>query len=75
MARDPAEIRADVEVAADAIARWMPLLALGAGVIGGWMLRRQPVARVASTGVGLVNRSLQVAAAIAAVERFRNRAA
>lgn len=75
MARDSAEIRADVEVAADALAPWMPLLLLGAGVVAGWMLRRQPVTKVASTGAGLVNRSLQVASVIAAIQRFREKAA
>ena len=75
MARDPSEIRADVEVAADALAPWMPLLLLGAGLVAGWMLRRQPVTKVANTGVGIVNRSLQVAAAIAAFQRFRDKAA
>jgi len=73
MARDPSEIRAAVEVAADALAPWMPLLLLGAGVVAGWMLRRQPVTKVANTGVGIVNRSLQVAAAIAAFQRFREK--
>ncbi|HUF93136.1 MAG TPA: hypothetical protein VMR23_12210 [Candidatus Limnocylindria bacterium] len=53
----------------------MPLLLLGAGLVAGWMLRRQPVTTVASTSAGLVNRSLQVAAAIAAFQRFRGRAA
>ena len=75
MARDPAEIRADVEVAGDALAPWMPLLLLGAGVAAGWMLRRQPVSKVANTGAEIVNRSLQVASAIAAFQRFRDRAA
>lgn len=74
MARDPAEIRADVEVAADALVEWMPLLLLGAGLVAGWMLRRQPVTTVASTGAGLVTRSLQVASAIAAFQRFRRAA-
>jgi hypothetical protein len=75
MARDPAEITSDVEVAADTLAPWMPLLLLGAGLVAGWMLRRQPVTKVTSTGVGIVNRSLQVASAIAAFQRFRDRAA
>jgi hypothetical protein len=73
MARDPAEISADVEVAADALAPWAPLLLLAAGVVAGWMLRRQPVTKVANTGAGLVNRSLQVASAIAAFQRFRDK--
>lgn len=75
MARDPAEITSDVEVAADTLAPWMPLLLLGAGLVAGWMLRRQPVTKVASTSAGIVNRSLQVASAIAAFQRFRERAA
>ena len=74
MARDPAEIMADVEVAADILAPWMPLLLLGAGVVAGWMLRRQPVTKVATTGADLVTRSLQVASVIAALQRFRKAA-
>jgi hypothetical protein len=73
MARDPAEIRADVEVAADTLAPWMPFFLLGAGVVAGWMMRRQPVTKVANTSAGIVNRSLQVASAIAAFQRFRGK--
>jgi hypothetical protein len=51
----------------------MPLFLLGAGLVAGWMLRRQPVKKVANTSVGVVNRSLQVAHAIAAFQRFREK--
>jgi membrane protein len=71
----------DVSVAGEAVARWVgkaqrrgwgPLALLGGGVAVGWLLRRRPVAEVASIGGRLASGALQVAAAIAAVERFRH---
>jgi membrane protein len=50
---------------------WAPLALLGAGVTMGWLLRRRPVAEVATTGGRLAGTALQVAGAIAAIERFR----
>jgi hypothetical protein len=71
----------DVAVAGEAVARWVgrarrrgwgPVALLGSGVVVGWMLRHRPVAEVASVGGRLAGSALQVAAAIAAVERFRH---
>ena len=50
---------------------WAPLALLGAGVALGWLLRRQPATAMAATGGRLAGTALQVAGAIAAVERFR----
>jgi membrane protein len=70
----------DVVVAGHAIERWIaearrrgwaPLGLLGGGLVAGWFLRRRPVAEVTDTGGRLASTALQVAAAIAAVERFR----
>jgi hypothetical protein len=70
----------DVVVAARAVERWLamaqrrgwaPLGLLGGGVIIGWLLRRRELADVAATGGRVAGAVLQVAAAIAAVERFR----
>lgn len=71
----------DVAVAGEAVSRWVgearrrgwgPVAFLGGGVVVGWLLRRRPMAQVASTGARLVVSALQVAAAIAALERFRH---
>jgi membrane protein len=71
----------DVAVAGEAVARWVgearrrgwaPLALLGAGVVTGWLLRHRPVGQVAASGSQLVTGALQVAAAIAALERFRH---
>jgi membrane protein len=50
---------------------WAPVALLGVGVTMGWLLRRRPVSEVAETGGRLAGTALQVAGAIAAVERFR----
>jgi membrane protein len=71
----------DVAVAGEAVARWVgqarrrgwgPLALLGGGVAVGWLLRHRPVGEMASLSGRLVGSALQVAAAIAAVERFRH---
>ena len=71
----------DLAVAGEAVSRWVgearrrgwaPLALLGGGVVVGWLLRHRPVTQVASSGTKLVTGALQVAAAIAAVERFRH---
>jgi Tfp pilus assembly protein PilN len=51
---------------------WAPLGLLGSGVVVGWLLRRRQVTEVAAAGSRLASTALQVAAAIAAVERFRH---
>jgi membrane protein len=57
---------------ADALRRgWGPLGLLGGGVIVGWLLRRRQVVEVATTGNRMARVALQVAAAIAALERYR----
>ena len=70
----------DITVAGHTVERWIeqarrrgwaPLAVLGAGVAAGWLLRRRPVTEVASTSNRLASTALQVAGAIAAVERFR----
>ena len=50
---------------------WGPLFLLGAGLATGWLLRRRPAAELAATGSNLAGTALQVAGAIAAVQRFR----
>jgi membrane protein len=71
----------DVALAGRAVERWIvtawrrglaPLGLLGSGVVVGWLLRRRQVTEVAATGTRLASTALQVAAAIAAVERFRH---
>jgi membrane protein len=71
----------DVAVAGRAVERWIvtagrrgwaPLGLLGSGVVVGWLLRRRQVTEVAAAGSRLASAALQVAAAIAAVERFRH---
>jgi membrane protein len=71
----------DVAVAGEAVSRWVgearrrgwgSLALIGGGVVAGWLLRRRPMAQVASTGARLAGSALQVAAAIAALERFRH---
>ena len=70
----------DVIVAGRAVERWIgdarrggwaPLGLLGGGVIVGWLLRRRQITEVAAIAGGVASVVLQVAAAIAAVERFR----
>jgi membrane protein len=70
----------DVAVAGRTVERWIgqarqrgwaPLALAGAGVTLGWLLRRRPAAEVAATGSRVASTAMQVAAAIAAVERFR----
>lgn len=74
------EVDDDIAVAGRTVERWVeearqrgwaPLALAGAGVTLGWLLRRRPAAEVAATGSTLASTALQVAAAIAAVERFR----
>jgi membrane protein len=70
----------DVTVAGRVVERWLvearrrgwaPLAVLGAGVVAGWLLRRRDTAEVMATGSRVAATTLQIAAAIAAVERFR----
>jgi membrane protein len=78
---EPAPSDDDVAVAGEAVARWVgtarrrgwgPVAFLGIGVVLGWLLRRRPVGEVFMVGSRLGTGALQVAAAIAALERFRH---
>ena len=75
-----AAIDDDISVAGRTIERWIaqarqrglaPLALLGVGVTTGWLLRRRPASALATTGGRLAGTALEVAGAIAAVERFR----
>jgi hypothetical protein len=82
MGRDPFAIREDIALAGralsdglDALRRrgWLPVLTLGAALAAGYLLRRRPMHEVADRSRDVVNRALQVAATLAAIERFRER--
>ena len=82
MGRDPLEIREDIELAGRALTDayetlrrrgWLPILTLGAALVTGVVLQRNGRAReVAVRSRGVVDRTLQVATALAAIERFRS---
>jgi virulence factor BrkB len=70
----------DVAVAGRAVARWLaearrrgwaPLGLLGSAMVVGWSLRRRNAVEMTAAGGRLAETALQVASAIAAVERFR----
>jgi membrane protein len=78
---EPELVGDDVAVAGRAVERWIgearrrgwaPLSLLGGGIAIGWLLRHRQVDEVATAGSRLATTALQVAAAIAAVERFRH---
>ena len=80
MGRTATEVRDDVALAGrlmvDALqaARrrgWLPWIPVAAVLIAGFMLRRRPVADVAERAGHAAERALQVAGALAAIERFR----
>ena len=83
MGRDPLEIRQDINLAGraltDAVAGlqrrgWLPFVTLGAAVVVGVLLqRKRPIREVAERSRGVVDRTLQVATTLAAIERFRER--
>ena len=83
MGRDPLEIREDINLAgralSDAVAGlqrrgWLPFVTLGAAFAVGLLLQRNhPVREVAARSRGVVDRTLQVATTLAAIERFRER--
>lgn len=52
---------------------WLPYLVLAGAVGLGLVLSRRPAGSVARDGARLVERGLQVAAALAAIERYRER--
>ena len=83
MGRDPLEIREDINLAGRALTDavnglqrrgWLPWLTLGAAFVVGLLVQRQrPVREVAARSRGVVDRTLQVATTLAAIERFRER--
>jgi hypothetical protein len=82
MARNPTAITDDIELAGRFVVDqievmrrrgWLPLLVLAGAVGVGLVLSGRPARHVARDGARLVDRSLKVAAALAAIERFRAR--
>ena len=80
MGRTATEVRNDVALAGrlmgDALeaARrrgWLPWIPIAAAVVAGVALWRRPVANVAEKAGATAVRALQVAGALAAIERFR----
>ena len=80
MGRAATEVRNDVALAGrlvgDALeaARrhgWLPWIPIAAAVVAGVVLWRRPVANVAEKAGATAERALQVAGALAAIERFR----
>jgi len=83
MGRDPLEIREDINLAGRALTDavdglrrrgWLPFITLGAALAAGWLLQRhRPVHEVAARSRGVIDRTLQIATTLAAIERFRER--
>ena len=82
MGRTTTQIRDDVALAgrlmADALeaARrrgWLPWIPVAAVLVAALALRRRPVARAADRAGRTAERALQVAGALAAIERFRQK--
>jgi len=80
MGRTATEVRDDVALAgrlvADALeaARrrgWLPWIPVVAALVAGIVMWRRPVANVAEKAGATAERALQVAGALAAIERFR----
>jgi hypothetical protein len=80
MGRTADEVRHDVALASrlmiDALetARrrgWLPWIPVAALVLAGVLLRKRPVANIAERAASAADRALQVAGALAAIERFR----
>ena len=82
MGRDPLAIREDITLAGRALTDgfdglrrrgWLPFLTLGGALVAGLLLRRRPMREVANQSRSVVDRTLQVATALAALERYRAR--
>jgi hypothetical protein len=80
MARNPTAITDDVQLAGRFLAEqaevlrrrgWLPFLLLAGAAVLGLALSRRPTGAVVRDGARLVERTVQVATALAAVERFR----
>jgi len=50
---------------------WLPWISVAALVLAGVLLRKRPVADLAERAASAADRALQVAGALAAIERFR----
>jgi hypothetical protein len=83
MARDPAEIQADIAVTRrviehqiDALGRavegrwWAPYAVVAGGVAVGFLLARMPLGRLVGVAAGTVQTALALATALSAVDRF-----
>jgi hypothetical protein len=83
MARDPAEIQADIAVTRrviehqiDALGRavegrwWAPYAVVAGGVAVGFLLARMPLGRLVGVAAGTVQTGLALATALSAVDRF-----
>jgi hypothetical protein len=83
MARDPAEIQADIAVTRrviehqlDALGRavegrwWAPYAVVAGGVAVGFLLARMPLGRLVGVAAGTVQTGLALATAVSAVDRF-----
>jgi hypothetical protein len=83
MARDPAEIQADIAVTRrviehqlDALGRavegrwWAPYAVVGGGLAVGFLLSLMPLGRLVGVAAGTVQTGLAVATALSAVDRF-----
>jgi Protein of unknown function (DUF3618) len=83
MARDPAEIQADIAVTRrviehqlDALGRavegrwWAPYAVVAGGLAVGFLLSRMPLGRLVGVAAGTVQTGLAVATALSAVDRF-----
>jgi hypothetical protein len=83
MARDPAEIQADIAVTRrviehqiDALGRavegrwWAPYAVVAGGVAVGFLLARMPLGRLVGVAAGTVQTGLALATALSAVDRL-----
>jgi membrane protein len=77
----PVRIEHDLEVASRLVARgldtvrregWLPSLVLAAAAILPFLVSRRPMKEIAGTGAEVVKTGIQVAGAVAAIERLRN---
>ena len=83
MARDPAEIQADIAVTRqviehqlDALGRaverrwWAPYAVVAGGIAVGFVLSRMPLGRLVGIATGTVQTGMALATALSAVDRF-----
>jgi hypothetical protein len=83
MGRDPIEIREDINLAGRALndavdelrrRGWLPFMMLGGALVVGLLVQRnRPLREAAARSRGVIDRTLQVATAVAAIERYRER--